>query len=68
MQQIKFNQAVELQDENRGTHNATRYESGQVLKCSESSARHWISRGKAEPFVQKPEPEKRGPGRPPKEK
>ena len=68
MQQIKFNQAVELQDENRGTHNATRYESGHVLKCSESSARHWISRGKADLFLASPERVKRGPGRPPKEK
>lgn len=66
MTKIKFLRAVELQDENRGTVNATRYDEGQEIQVSAASAEHWISRGKAVAVVY--EPMKRKPGRPPKAK
>ena len=76
MQKIKFLTAVEVQDENRGTSKATCYEKGQEIAVSVSSAKHWLSRGKAvlsaiKPAVEKVEPqedEKPRRGRPPKVK
>ncbi len=66
MPRIQFLQAVELQDEHRGTDKATRYKEGQIIEVSPPSAAHWVNRGLA--AVVEPEPDKPRRGRPPKAK
>lgn len=50
-QTVKFLSDVAVKDERAGTPLAESYTKDQTVELSEASARHWVSRGKAEYVV-----------------